>query len=358
MRLGARIIKTGLAITLSLYLSMWFGFTPISMAAVASAFAIQPSVYRSWQSIVENVQGNIIGAIIATAFVLLVGNHPIVIGIAVIVVIAIHIKLKIHNTITLSTVTVILIMSGTPSNESFIAYASHRFLLVMLGVVAAFIVNLVFMPPNYENRLYHLVINQSTKLMTWVRLMMQHAPERATIKSELKQLQDQKFKISEYFQWYQDERRYLRKRRYAKHRKTVIFRQMINTTNRLNEILRTMNESEHLFQQLPDQIKSNIQSSLENMMVSHERILLRFNGKVRDAEESPAETFQLKAKLTDVFLPFYQEQTNSEWLHLFPLIAMIIDYGHQIERLDLLMDSFQNFHKKENTVEFKEEEDI
>jgi uncharacterized membrane protein YgaE (UPF0421/DUF939 family) len=358
MRLGARIIKTGLAITLSLYLSIWFGFEPISMAAVSSAFAIQPSVYRSWQSIVENVQGNLIGAIIATAFVLLIGNHPIVIGIAVIVVIAIHLKLKIQNTITLSTVTVILIMSGTPGQENFIAYAAHRFSLVMLGVVAAFIVNLVFMPPNYENRLYHLILNQSTKLMTWVRLLLQHAPERATIKAELKQIQDQKFRISEFFQWYQDERRYFRKRKYAKHRKTVIFRQMLTTTHKLNEILRALNESEHLFQQLPDEIKGTIQARLENMLVSHERILLRFNGKVRDAEESPSEAFQLKERLTDVFIPFFQEQDNSEWLYLFPLIAMIIDYGHQIERLDKLMDSFQNFHKEENTVEVKQEEDI
>ena len=357
MRLGARIIKTGLAITLSIYISIWLGLTPVSMAAVASAFAIQPSVYRSWQSIVENVQGNLIGAVVASIFFLLVSNHPIVIGIAVIVVIALHIKLKLYNTVTLSTVTVILIMSGTPSDEGFLIYALHRFSAVMLGVGAAFLVNMLFMPPNYENRLYHSILNQSTKLMTWVRLLLQHAPEKATIKIELRQLHDQKDKINDFFKWYKDERRYLKKRKYAKHRKTVIFRQMIATTNRLNDLLRALNESEHLYQQLPKDIQKNIQSSLENMLVSHERILLRFNGKVRDADESPSEAFQLKRRLTDRFLPFFQEQTNSEWLHLFPLIAMIIDYGHQIERLDMLMDSFQSYHKKENTVEVKQDEE-
>ncbi|WP_027724720.1 FUSC family protein [Tuberibacillus calidus] len=357
MKLGARVIKTGLAITLSIYLSMWLGLTPVSMAAVASAFAIRPSVYRSWQSIVENVQGNIIGAIVASAFVLLVGNHPIVIGLAVIVVIAIHIKLKLNDTITLSTVTVILIMSGTPSNESFLVYASHRFSAVMLGVGAAFIVNMLFMPPNYENRLFHAILNQTTKLMTWVRLMLQHAPERATIKMELRQFQEQKERINDFFKWYKDERRYLRKRRYAKHRKTVIFRQMIATMNRLNELLRLLNESEHLLQQLPPEIQKTIRSRLEDMLVSHERILLRFNGKVRDAEESPAETFQLKKRLTDRFLPFFQEQKNSQWLHLFPLIAMIIDYGHHIERLDALLDSFHSFHKKDNIVDVKQDDD-
>ncbi|GGE45534.1 lipoprotein [Pullulanibacillus camelliae] len=357
MKLGARIIKTGLAIVLSLYLSELLGLKPVSMAAVASAFAIQPSVYRSWQSIVDNVQANIIGAIIASIFVLMIGNHPIVIGLAVIVVIAIQLKLKLNHTITLSTVTVILIMSGTPENENFLLFAGNRLILILLGVVSAFIVNLVFMPPNYENKLYHLIVGQTTKLFTWVRMVTQHAPERATLKTELKHFQDQKFKIGQFFLWYQDERKYLRKHRYAKNRKTVLFRQMIATTNKLNELLRTMNENDHLYQQLPDILKNKIQDRLENMMVYHERLLMRYNNKVRDTAEDPGDSFQLKTVVTDEFIKFYKTQSEEEWIHLFPFIAAIIAYAQQLERLDRLMDSFQAFHKKENVVAVKNEDE-
>lgn len=358
MKLGARILKTGLAITLSIYLSMWLGFQPVSMAAVASAFAIQPSVYRSWQTIVENVQGNIIGAVVATAFIAMLGNHPIAIGFAAIVVIAIHLRLKLQSTITLSTVTVILIMSGTPADEGVLIYALNRFLLIMIGVLAAFVVNLAFMPPNYENRLYHMIVNQTTKLFTWVRLLAQHAPERAAIKNELRQFQDQKMKISQYFLWYNDERRYLRKHRYAKYRKTVIFRQMITTMNKLYELLRTMNENEHLLHRLPPHLKNGIYERIESMLVTHERILMRLNKKVRDAEEAPGKTFQLKSKLTDQFIRCYKDEESEEWLHLFPLIAAIIDYGQQIEHLDRLIDSFQAYHKRENKVDIHNDEEL
>ncbi|GGH87532.1 uncharacterized membrane protein YgaE (UPF0421/DUF939 family) [Pullulanibacillus pueri] len=356
MKLGARIIKTGLAIVLSIYLSQWLGLTPPSMAAVASAFAVQPSVYRSWKTIVDNVQGNVIGAIIATLFVLSIGNHPIVIGLAAITVIAIQLKLKLHHTITLSTVTVILIMSGTPANQSFIMFAAHRLLLVLIGVVAAFIVNLIFLPPNYENKLYHLIVGQTTKLFTWVRMVTQHAPERATLKNELKHFQDQKFKIGQFFLWYQDERKYIRRHRYAKHRKTVLFRQMIQTTNKLNDLLRTLNENEHLYQQLPDHLKNGLHDRMEYMMVTHERLLMRYNGKARDMEQTPRKAFQLKAKVTDAFIKFYKEQGNDDWLLLFPLISAIIAYGQQIEHLDRLIDSFQTYHKKENVVDVKNED--
>ena len=357
MKLGARIIKTGLAIVLSIYLSTWLGLQPASMAAVASAFAVQPSVYRSWQSIVDNVQGNIIGAIIASLFVISIGNHPIVIGLAVIVVIAIQLKLKLNHTITLSTVTVILIMSGTPANESFIMFAFNRLLLILVGVVSAFILNLIFMPPNYENKLYHLIVAQNTKLFTWVRMVTQHIPERATIKNELRHFQDQKFKIGQFFLWYQDERKYLRKHRYAQQRKTVLFRQMIATTNKLNDLLRTMNENEHLFHQLPEDLRNGLRDRLEYMMVTHERLLMRYNRKVRDMDEAPHEAFRIKTKVTDAFIDFYNEQSKDKWLHLFPLIAAIIAYGQQLEHLDTLIDSFHAFHKKENVVDIKNEDD-
>ncbi|MFC4619267.1 aromatic acid exporter family protein [Camelliibacillus cellulosilyticus] len=356
MKLGARILKTGIAITLSIYLAMWLGFKPPSMAAVAAAVAIQPSVYRSWRSILENIQGNLIGAIIATTFILLLGNHPIVIGIAVIAVIAIHLRLKLVNTITLSLVTVVLIMSGTPTGEGILIYALNRFLLIILGVISAFVINLVFMPPNYENKLYHMIVGQTTKLFTWVRLVAQHAPERATIKSELKMISDQKIKINQLYLWYKEERSYFKKVNYAKHRKIVIFRQMITTMTKLHELLRAMNENEHLYHQLPDHLQNGIQERLEDMMVTHERLLLRFNGKVKDTEEDPAKVFQLKSKLTDAFIRFYKDQDGDRWLHLFPLISAIIDYGHQIDHFDRLMDSFQSFHKKENKVIVQNEE--
>jgi len=353
MKLGARIIKTGLAIVLSLYLSQLLGLKPISMAAVASAFAIQPSVYRSWQSIVDNVQANIIGAVIASIFVLTIGNHPIVIGLAVIVVIVIQLKLKLNNTITLSAVTVILIMSGTPAHQNFLIFAGNRLILVLLGVVSSFIVNLVFLPPNYENRLYHLIIGQNTKLFTWVRMVAQHAPERTTLKTELKHFQEQKFKISQFFLWYQDERKYFRKHNYTKHRKTVLFRQMILTTNTLNDLLRTMNENDHLYQQLPPALKTKIQNRLENMMNYHERLLMRYNNKVRDNMEHLDESFQLRTIVTDTFIKFYKAQPEDEWIHLFPFIAAIVAYAQHLERLDRLMDSFQAFHKTENVVDVK-----
>ncbi|WEG12269.1 aromatic acid exporter family protein [Pullulanibacillus sp. KACC 23026] len=353
MKLGARVLKTGLAITLSMYIAILIGFKSPSGAAVAATFAIQPSVYRSWQSIVENVQGNVIGAIVAILMLMLLGTNPILIGLAVIIVIALHLKLRIQDTIPLSIVTIILMMSGVPAGEGVLTYALSRLSLILIGVFSAFIVNLVFLPPNYDKRLYELIFEQTNELFNWIRLTLQHTPDRTSLKNELKQFQDNRYKIAEYFLWYKEERTYFKKVRYARYRKGVIFRQMMMTTNKLNDVLRLMSEYENLPQSLPDDLKADIKERIEGLMMLHEGILLRYNRKIRkEPHEKIIENSHLhKAKLAKSFFDYYEAKKDNESLQLFPLIATLVEYGQCLEHLDRLVDSFQTFHVKENKKE-------
>ena len=152
MKLGARILKTGIATVLSLLIAQSIELPSPVFAGIAAIFAVQPTIYRSYLSIIEQIQGNILGALIAMISVLLFGNNVFIIGLAAIIVIAFHLKLKLENAIGLSLVTLVAIME-TPG-DIFIQFAIIRFLTIMLGVLSAFIVNLVFLPPKYEQKLY------------------------------------------------------------------------------------------------------------------------------------------------------------------------------------------------------------
>ena len=133
MTLGARILKTGIAIVLALFLSQLLNASTPVFAGISAIFAIQPTVYRSYLSIIEQVQGNIIGAIIAVIFVLSFGNNVFIIGLAAIIVITINLKLNLEKTITLSVVTLIAIMESP--TDDFITFAIIRFSTVMLGIL-------------------------------------------------------------------------------------------------------------------------------------------------------------------------------------------------------------------------------
>ena len=59
------MFKTGLAVTLALYLAMLFDFKSPVVAAIAAIFAMQPSIYRSWRYFLDQLQTSTLGAILA-----------------------------------------------------------------------------------------------------------------------------------------------------------------------------------------------------------------------------------------------------------------------------------------------------
>ena len=232
MKLGARILKTGIAIILSLLLSELFQLPSPVFAAIAAIFAVQPTIYRSFLSIIEQIQGNFIGAIIAVIFVLLLGNHIVIIGLAAIIVITINLKLKIENTISLSLVTMIVIME-TPGDE-FIQFALIRFSTIMLGVLSAFIVNLVFLPPKYEKKLYYKISDVTEETTKWIRLTIRHASEHRLLKNDIGKMKEAVRSLDHLYVMYKEELNYIKKNTLVKSRKLVIYRQMIRLSYSLS----------------------------------------------------------------------------------------------------------------------------
>ena len=70
MKLGARVFKTGVAIVFSLFIADLLQLPSPVFAGIAAIFAIQPSIYRSYLTVIEQVQSNLIGAAIAVVFAL------------------------------------------------------------------------------------------------------------------------------------------------------------------------------------------------------------------------------------------------------------------------------------------------
>ncbi|RYL88933.1 aromatic acid exporter family protein [Sporolactobacillus sp. THM7-4] len=354
MRLGARSLKTGIAVTLALILALLLNIKPPTMAGIAAAMATQPSVHRSFRTMIQNIQGNLIGALIAVLLVIFVGSSPVIIGLAMIMIIAIHLKFRLNATLTLSMVTVIVIMTAGTSNEAFLTHAFDRVILVGLGVGSATVVNFLLFPPNYENRLYLSILDQTTDLFKWIRLLSERASDNTKIKDELAKFDDNKLKIENYYHWYKEEREYFRSQRFVKYRRTVIFREMIAATNLLHHILKELDRNENAYRLLPDDFRKTLKEQLTGLMAYHDRVLLKFNGKIRrrQHEEQAKKDYRHKMELAGSFVNHYSQNQTDEWLDLFPLISTIVDYSQHVEHLDLLVNSFQSHHTKSNQIKF------
>lgn len=232
MKIGARVIKTGLAVIVALYVSMAFGLHPPVFAAIAAVISIQPSVYRSITTFVEQIKANIIGAAIAVVVSLLFGTTPIIVGITVIVIIAVNLLLKYEKSISISVLTAIAIMESGSGN--FIEFSLQRFALIIIGMLAATLINALFIPPKHEGKIKKL-IDQTNDQLT---LLMLERPN-ASYSTQIEDLRKRMQILEELLDVYQEEV-FFRKYDYSKKRALVTYKRFISLFKKELKLLQQM----------------------------------------------------------------------------------------------------------------------
>ena len=353
MKLGARILKTGVAIVLALYVSELLHLPAPVLAGISAIFAIQPTIYRSYLSVIEQVQGNLIGAAIAVFFVLAFGNNLFIVGLAAILVIILNLKLKLDKTITLSLVTLIAIMVAP--EEDFIHFALLRFSSIMLGIGSSFLVNLVFLPPKYESKLFQKNNLLSEEIFKWIRINTRHASEYHLLKGDIEKLSEGVLRLEHLYIMYKEERNYFKKNSLAKARKLVIYRHMNGATTKALDTLKLLHRYENEMVHMPENFQEAIQLQLDYLINYHEQVMLKFLGKIKPGvTPSDGQVCFDKKELFNLFLAQKQKlddrSDNQALYHMMQLVSVIMDYGEQVEHLDRLVTSIQSYHKDENQV--------
>lgn len=360
MKLGARILKTGIAITLALFACILLHLPSPVFAGISAIFAVQPSVYRSYLTALEQIQANVIGAVFAIVFATAFGHNPFIIGLTCILVIALTLQLRLENTISIALVTVIAIMEY--QGEDFFSFALLRFATIMIGIIAASIVNLVFMPPKYETKLYHRIVDNTEEIVKWIRMNSRQASDFTTLKTDIDRMKEKMIKLNHYYLLYKEERSYTKKVQFAKIRKLVLFRQMLATTSRALSTLKSLHRTENELRYMPEEFQESIQNELDSLTHYHEQVLLKFIGKAKKQQsvEMLDEVETGKQELIDIFMDYQNkddEEAYKTWLHLFPLISSIINYSEEVEHLDLLVDSFYTYHKPETELQIDDKKE-
>lgn len=358
MKLGARILKTGVAISLALFLANLLELPSPVFAGVAAIFAIQPSIYRSYITLLEQVYGNLVGATIAVIFVLTIGSNYLTIGLAAILAIVLMLKLKLDNPVPLTLVTIIIIMDSHTTD--FLSFASLRFLTILLGIFSAFIVNLIFLPPKYEVRLFKSIHEVSEEVVRWIRVSIRHASDHVSVKEDIDRLDEKLIKVDQWYSFYKEERSYTKKQQYAKARKLVLYRQMIATSKKSLDVLKRLHRFENELTELPEQFHMMVQERLESLASYHEQLYMKYVGKLRP-EHSESSGVDASIKRHEVMAIFVKEinialeaeDRDFSVYHLMHVLSAMVDYEEQLEHLDLLIIAYLNYHSDEVDVELE-----
>jgi uncharacterized membrane protein YgaE (UPF0421/DUF939 family) len=224
----------------------------------------------------------------------------------------------------------------------------------MLGVFSAFIVNLIFMPPKYEQKLYTEISSTTGEMIRWIRLSSRHAFDHNLLKIDIEKLKENRIKIEQFYLMYKEERSYFKKSYLEKTRKLVIYRQMINAVKKGLDTLKRLHRYENELLHLPLKYKQSIQAHLDILIYHHEQIMLRYIGKV--PSPSSLEQYQVNLdckELLDLFLDYQKElkdKSDPGLYHTIQIVTGIFEYGEQVEHLDRLITSFISHHENEISI--------
>ncbi|TYP70697.1 FUSC family protein [Paenibacillus methanolicus] len=331
MTIGARVLKTGLAVALAIYLSELLGFPSPIISAIA-AISIQPSISRSWQNTVDQLQTNVLGAILGIAAIKLFGQTAISVGLVCIIVIMICIKLRMEATIALTLVTVVVIMETDGQGWWF---AVERFFQVLTGMGAAFAVNLLIFPPRPRKQFNEQVHEAFNELSLLLRMAISNELKEDVHRKEKGKLTGTLRKLEERYTLFEEERSLLPSRRLARARQLLISKQHIKALQQGADLLEAVEE--HYFA-APEAGKwaKQFDDQIEDLTKYHEQILLKLEGKLKNGAsfEPPEEReARLAMQLTE-----YLVQDPDERKRLVFVGSAVFEYAFHLRRLERLAD--------------------
>lgn len=337
VKLGPRVIKTGIAVTLALYICSLLNLESAVFAGMAAIFTLQPSIYRTWKQVWDQVQTNLLGAIIALIGLHLLGNDPFSIGLVMIIVITISLKLKIVDTISLTLVTVLAIMSA-PGNEDLL-YALHRFGVTFIGMTSALLVNIFISPPNYKKMYIDKVHTVFQNMSILMRTAISNEMTEKSFQDQMRQLEKDILSLEEQFRLFDEEREKIAKLNNMDLREIVVFKQMFKSIQQGFIVLEDIDS--FYFRSKPTTEENQLfDQHLEHLIKYHELFLLKYDGEIKMDEPLLEDNIidQTSFFLEKVIYAYNQDPKQK--IQLAIIGSSIYNYAFQIDRLNRLVEQY------------------
>jgi len=353
MKFGARTLKTGLSVVLAIYMAKLFHLSPEIYAAVAASLTVMPSLYRSWKHVVEQVKSNLIGAAIALVTLLSTQHpEPWIVGIVIVIAISINLSLGFEKSIGIVVLTIIAILEAPQAQmASDYGFVLNRFLLILVGISSSVFINAVFIPPNYQKKLLENVRKVNEDGTRFMKMIMMGNIEENVYKEEREKLLKNIEKTKELYLLYKEDfSSKIRRPKYKHSRKLVVYRELTNNLDKSYLLVKTI-ETHYFYKKelFPEELQKNIEGHLHELLEYKEKILLKLDKKIKSSKRHKKDEvlFENTNKLVNQIIELYKVENISNWHHAFPMVSALIEFTHELNHLDQLVDSLNSKHNEE-----------
>ncbi|MBT2755364.1 aromatic acid exporter family protein [Mesobacillus foraminis] len=334
--LGPRVLKTGISVTLALYITEWLSLEPPMFAAIAATFTIQPSIYRSWRQVLEQVQANAIGALIALVSIYLFGHNPFIIGLVMVIVILVCLKFNMAGTISLTLVTVVVMMSQ-PAYTGLLA-AADKFLIVLVGMGSAFFVNILISPPNYKKNFFTLEQEALRGISLLLRTAISDELTEKSFQQQWRKVKQDLSRLEDLYKLLDEERENISKIKPLDVREIVVMKQRLECLQLGLKLLDKIEE--HFFQSGPtSEEREMFDQYIEKLTMQHEMALLKFEGKIKYDLDPDHDLIQESSLFLENVVHTNQTEKGLR-VRLIVIASALYEYAFQMQRLNDLTEIF------------------
>lgn len=336
MTIGARVLKTGIAVAVALWAGELLHLDSPLLAAITAIFTIQPSIYRSWMQVLDQLQSNLLGVAIAIVSFWLLGSTPIAVGIVCILVILLCLKLRIEDTIGLTLVAVVVVMEARSQGWPV---ALDRLGGLLLGIATAFIVNVAIAPPKHKDRFVKLAHEAQELLSRLLRTSVSNELKENVFREEREHLEEKLKKLDDYYRMFAEERVWLRRSRVRRSKLLVVYKEMLLTLRRGESLVEAVEEqywavsSEASWNDAADR-------HLDTLSGYHEYLFWKWAGKTKSGATSAAPPLEDGVRLTEQITASAEADAVTR-ARLLVITSSMFNYEDRLRRLDRLIDHWQ-----------------
>jgi len=346
--IGPRMVKTGLAVTLTLLITSLLELDLNVIAVIASVLAMRPSIMRSFDYLKEVLLANSTAAIFSVLGTILLGTHPLSVGAVVIISIAVNVRLGMNKTVRLTTLTIVAMMLANEEGLN-ILYMIERVSLIGIGVLSAFLINMIVFPPNHQKLLYDIIKEAHEKSKFLLRVIPNKTMSVPHMREEDEEIGSLIREASDYYDIIFDERnRIFIKNRMLFYRNIVIFKHMIYVLRKMHTLIQQLEKNLGEIEEgstnqyyLIRKLVNEITTYSENIFLMHEdKIVLD-----RDLQKEAKTTMRLTI---NHLIAELQGSEYDKWNYLFPAANSLIELFNEMEKLERFVRNKEIKQKKED----------
>ena len=166
MKIGLRVIKTGIAVFVGILFGNLVGIEYPFYTVIAVVIVMQPTVIDTWKFGMNRMMGTIAGAILGVVLAVFWPHNPIVGAIGFVILISFMNWINKGESISIGAVVFASVyLSEVLSAQEHILYAGARLFETFLGIIVAVAVNYLVFPPNYDQKV--IVESRKTSKDLW-----------------------------------------------------------------------------------------------------------------------------------------------------------------------------------------------